>query len=163
VHRSGLALLRCKNCDEVTAAGRGGLTVLLLFRCSAVSFVKSPSHQSCPCPNVILLRIHFVCYLGVGLPFRCYPSGFPTTIISSSIISARSTVEAHRILRRRGTHISYGLTDGDKVRTNCSCPDSHFYQRLIGWEVRPPLWSSGQSSWLHIQRSVFDSRRYQFF
>jgi hypothetical protein len=26
-----------------------------------------------------------------------------------------------------------------------------------------PLWSSGQSAWLHIQRSVFDSRRYQIF
>jgi hypothetical protein len=25
----------------------------------------------------------------------------------------------------------------------------------------PPLWSSGQSSWLQIQRSRFDSRRYQ--
>jgi hypothetical protein len=29
--------------------------------------------------------------------------------------------------------------------------------------IRPPLWSSGQSSWLQIQRSGFDSRRYQFF
>jgi hypothetical protein len=28
---------------------------------------------------------------------------------------------------------------------------------------RQPLWSSGQSSWLQIQRSEFDSRRYQFF
>jgi hypothetical protein len=27
--------------------------------------------------------------------------------------------------------------------------------------LRPPLWSSGQSSWLQIQRSVFDSRCYQ--
>jgi hypothetical protein len=27
----------------------------------------------------------------------------------------------------------------------------------------PPLWSSGHSSWLHIQRSGFDSRRYQIF
>jgi hypothetical protein len=27
----------------------------------------------------------------------------------------------------------------------------------------PPLWSSGQSCWLQIQRSEFDSRRYQFF
>jgi hypothetical protein len=27
----------------------------------------------------------------------------------------------------------------------------------------PPLWSIGQSSWLHIQRSRFDSRRYQIF
>jgi hypothetical protein len=27
----------------------------------------------------------------------------------------------------------------------------------------PPLWSSGQSSWLQIQRSGFHSRRYQIF
>jgi hypothetical protein len=27
----------------------------------------------------------------------------------------------------------------------------------------PPLWSSGQGSWLQIQRSGFDSRRYQMF
>jgi hypothetical protein len=27
--------------------------------------------------------------------------------------------------------------------------------------VRPPLWSSGQSSWLQIQRPWFDSRHYQ--
>jgi hypothetical protein len=30
-------------------------------------------------------------------------------------------------------------------------------------ESRPPLWSSGQSSWLQIQRSGFDFRRYQIF
>jgi hypothetical protein len=29
--------------------------------------------------------------------------------------------------------------------------------------VGPPLWSSGQSSWLQIQRSGFDSRRYNIF
>jgi hypothetical protein len=29
--------------------------------------------------------------------------------------------------------------------------------------VRPPLWSSVQSSWLQIQRSGFCSRRYQIF
>jgi hypothetical protein len=28
---------------------------------------------------------------------------------------------------------------------------------------RPPVWASGQSSWLQIQRSGFDSRRYQIF
>jgi hypothetical protein len=27
----------------------------------------------------------------------------------------------------------------------------------------PPLWSSGQNSWLQIQRSGFDFRRYQIF
>jgi hypothetical protein len=30
-------------------------------------------------------------------------------------------------------------------------------------EIRPPLWSSGQSFWLQIQRSRVDSRRYQIF
>jgi hypothetical protein len=36
---------------------------------------------------------------------------------------------------------------------------------LYGYEIsgRPPLWSSGQSSWLQIQRSGFHSRRYQIF
>jgi hypothetical protein len=29
--------------------------------------------------------------------------------------------------------------------------------------IRPPPWSSGQSSWLQIQRSGFDSRRYHTF
>jgi hypothetical protein len=32
----------------------------------------------------------------------------------------------------------------------------------VGYQ-RPPLWSSGQSSWLQIQRSRFDSRCYQIF
>jgi hypothetical protein len=27
----------------------------------------------------------------------------------------------------------------------------------------PPLWSSGQTSWLQIQRSRLDSQNYQFF
>jgi hypothetical protein len=27
--------------------------------------------------------------------------------------------------------------------------------------LRPPLWSSGQSSWLQLPRSAFDSQRYQ--
>jgi hypothetical protein len=29
--------------------------------------------------------------------------------------------------------------------------------------IGPPLWPSGQSSWLKMQRSGFDSRRYQIF
>jgi hypothetical protein len=34
---------------------------------------------------------------------------------------------------------------------------------LLSMRMRPPLWSSGQSSWLQIQRSGFDSRLYQIF
>jgi hypothetical protein len=29
--------------------------------------------------------------------------------------------------------------------------------------IRPLLWSTGQSSWLQAQRSGFDSQRYQIF
>jgi hypothetical protein len=32
--------------------------------------------------------------------------------------------------------------------------------KCVRW---PPLWSSGQSSWLQIQRNGFNSRRYQIF
>jgi hypothetical protein len=34
---------------------------------------------------------------------------------------------------------------------------------LYSSSPRPPLWSSGQSSWLQIQRSGFDSQNYQIF
>jgi hypothetical protein len=35
--------------------------------------------------------------------------------------------------------------------------------RMQCYLKRPPLWDSGQSSWLQIPRSAFDSRRYQIF
>jgi hypothetical protein len=38
------------------------------------------------------------------------------------------------------------------------------FQLIIGiLPFRPPLWSSGQSSWLQIQRTGFDFRRYESF
>jgi hypothetical protein len=45
-------------------------------------------------------------------------------------------------------------------------PGFDYRRYQIFWEVvglGPFLWSSGQSSWLQIQRSVFDFRRYQIF
>jgi hypothetical protein len=43
--------------------------------------------------------------------------------------------------------------------------NTNITQRIIFWytQVRPPLWSSGQGSWLQIQRSEFDFWRYQIF
>jgi hypothetical protein len=37
------------------------------------------------------------------------------------------------------------------------------YSSLCCVDVRPPLWSSGQSSWLQIRRPGFYSRHYQIF
>jgi hypothetical protein len=39
----------------------------------------------------------------------------------------------------------------------------HFHIIYRITHTRSPLWSGGQSSWLQIQRSGFDSRRYQVF
>jgi hypothetical protein len=35
--------------------------------------------------------------------------------------------------------------------------------KVVFVSLRPPLWASGQSSWLQIQRSGFGSWRYQIF
>jgi hypothetical protein len=49
-----------------------------------------------------------------------------------------------------------------RSNTACNLPTLGYYYCCCCccW---PPLWSSGQSSRLQIQRSVFDSRRYQIF
>jgi hypothetical protein len=36
-------------------------------------------------------------------------------------------------------------------------------QNIDSVTMRPPMWSSGQSSWLQIRRPGFDSRHYQIF
>jgi hypothetical protein len=50
--------------------------------------------------------------------------------------------------------------------------NAQFHPKALQWGLvfklpiqnsRPPLWSSGQSSWQQIQGSGFDSRRYQIF
>jgi hypothetical protein len=38
---------------------------------------------------------------------------------------------------------------------------SSFLNYIYIVEERPPLWSSGQSSWLQIRRPGYDSRHYQ--
>jgi hypothetical protein len=47
----------------------------------------------------------------------------------------------------------------NRLRTKITLPLLHF----ILYYNRPPLWSSGQSSWLQIQWPGFDSLRYQIF
>jgi hypothetical protein len=46
-----------------------------------------------------------------------------------------------------------------------TCLSVAYFTYLVDtlYNFRPPLWSSGRSSWLQIQRSGFDSRRYQIF
>jgi hypothetical protein len=39
----------------------------------------------------------------------------------------------------------------------------HYFSNICSYIIFPVVWSSGQSSWLQIQRSGLDSRRYQLF
>jgi hypothetical protein len=46
---------------------------------------------------------------------------------------------------------------------SCNCFKLVLIVAIVRHWMRPPLWSSGQSSWLQIQKPGFDSRRYQIF
>jgi hypothetical protein len=46
-----------------------------------------------------------------------------------------------------------------RFRINRGQTDSYIFINIDVEESRPPLWSSGQSSWLQIQRSGFDYLR----
>jgi hypothetical protein len=91
-------------------------------------------------------------------------------------------VDSHRAVPRRGSHIFQ--TVGSQMAVGCQAfrarrrfttrkiPGTHFCQTLSRPSAASnkslcgktaPLWSSSRSSWLQIQRSGFDSRRYQIF
>jgi hypothetical protein len=54
----------------------------------------------------------------------------------------------------------FSADDGNKLSWNF---DVRSPKNMALHSRRPPLWSSGQSSWIQIQRSGFDSRYYQIF
>jgi hypothetical protein len=65
----------------------------------------------------------------------------------------------HFTLRNRSPPLSRGKAVGLSARTGWS----QFWPKIIlaPYHMEPPPWSSGHSSWLQVQRSGFDSRRYQ--
>jgi hypothetical protein len=77
------------------------------------------------------------------------------------------SIESRRITERNGGHVAgvffvslQPFRDvAFTIRESSFCD----FSDCVYWNVEPPLWCSGQSSWLHIQRSGFDSRRYQIF
>jgi hypothetical protein len=56
-------------------------------------------------------------------------------------------------------HLPHDRCSGIPVTPSCYLPCSSYNS---SWP-EPPLWSSGQSSWLQIHRSGFDSQHYQIF
>jgi hypothetical protein len=51
-----------------------------------------------------------------------------------------------------------GVRIGNKDNNN-----NNYYYYYLYIILGPPLWSSGESSWLQIRRPGFDSRHYQIF
>jgi hypothetical protein len=75
--------------------------------------------------------------------FACGPSVYPPRIEPSSSQVRSMDVKFY-------THTRYFFF-GSEIKTECLLPSFRFLSsRLLVW---PPLWSSGQSSWLQIQRS----------
>jgi hypothetical protein len=64
---------------------------------------------------------------------------------------------------------TYGILTGRifflNEKLSSDALDMKKYSKMIMIKMilneRPPLWSSGQSSWLQIRRTGFDSRHYQ--
>jgi hypothetical protein len=57
----------------------------------------------------------------------------------------------------------YALVAGAATSRTCVFERSRCHYCMLWLAPWPPLWSSSQSFWLQIQRSGFDSRRYQIF
>jgi hypothetical protein len=55
-------------------------------------------------------------------------------------------------------HTAFSKSDWSKARWDLQCM---IVICCVTSEMRPPLWSSCQSSWLQIRRPGFDSRHYQ--
>jgi hypothetical protein len=78
-------------------------------------------------------------------------------------------VNIRRLVRCNATDLSK-YSWGDWLRCNsvsctyiCRCASMYACLYRVSICMWPPLCSSGQSSWLQIQSSGFDSRRYQIF
>jgi hypothetical protein len=94
------------------------------------------------------------------IPWSCQPRGrseFRATMMWPDSCHAKCSFYPNM-----NFHVGYMLFARGPRRSSpsriCTSPIS-----LLSWEHWPPLWSSGQSSWLYTQRFCFDSRCYQIF
>jgi hypothetical protein len=69
------------------------------------------------------------------------------------------TIRSFGTLGLMGTVVAVKISQSvTNLAENMSCKCLNF---PLVYEYRPPLWPSGQSSWLQIRRPRFDSRQYQ--
>jgi hypothetical protein len=82
------------------------------------------------------------------------------TVLTEVFRGFRQFLQLNNTMHRLGQYRTHTRTR-TRTRTRARArTHTHTHTRA---RERPPLWSSGQSSWLQIQRSGLDSRRYQIF
>jgi hypothetical protein len=72
-------------------------------------------------------------------------------------------VHAARITDEQRPYLLSGTAFPGRLFGKTIADSLMFIISLRRYSVRPPLWSSGHSSWLQNPSSGFDSRRYQIF
>jgi hypothetical protein len=77
------------------------------------------------------------------------------TALNSLSATYESTAFEERVVAKRGAKDSVIILQAE-IYSELVSPFKAFYSLI--W---PPLWSSGQSSWLQIRRPGFDSQHYQ--
>jgi hypothetical protein len=87
-------------------------------------------------------------------------SHVPVLLVLDCILFVRTSWSHHNCSPSQNTGVlCSNRTRGMEIFLRC-CPA---YVAAFRWGTSPPLWSSGQSSWLQLQRSLLDSRRYHIF
>jgi hypothetical protein len=81
-------------------------------------------------------------------------------ILKSTVLWVATPCVSKGIIRFGGTYQLHFLTWNNLLNWRWRRFGELYDIKVSFW---PPLWSSGQSSWLQIQRSGFDSRRYHIF
>jgi hypothetical protein len=100
-----------------------------------------------PLSYFFFINTNIISYLRLGIYTGFFPSHFPT----NNLVFSPHPSHVHWV----DVLIIFGKEFKLWICSLCSCSSS--------CNCRPPLWSSGYGSWLQIQRSGFDSRRFQIF
>jgi hypothetical protein len=132
-----------------------------LFTCTGRNFEIIPIVCLLFCSFVRFLQLSFLCFLFIFVSLFClfvfsFLLFFPTSSISVRPLSFLSSYSPCFV----SSYASFILSFRHCLYLPSSFV-SYFSFPIYFYEA--PMWSSGQSSWLHIQRSGFNSRRYEIF
>jgi hypothetical protein len=104
-------------------------------------------------------RLHFTVHYYTSFTCRCLVAAFNCGRSLFSVFPNCPPASATSFSQQQLTTTGFLHTFSLSIYLFCSTPRCYFKKG----QARPHLWSSGQSSWVQIQRPGFDSRHYQIF